>query len=183
MFTCVNIKWRNHLLGNHIWSLYSHILDDCIMRTTIKLLEIKKLAEITSLWACDGYVGSIPWERFKSWSYKVSWVDDHIHTNRRGKAGLKGQAVCQRILRQWMQIEYITRYSREIQIRLVAFGILPLIEGNEFTKTSCWCRWREEVTVKNIILNDDLKEGRKDVRIFHSTGNRSLTCNRRFQDD
>jgi hypothetical protein len=53
------------------------------------------------------------------------------------------------------------------------FGILPLVEGNEFYGMVYADKSDEKgMALKKacLAMYDDLKEGRKDVRIFHSTG-------------
>ena len=88
------------------------------------------------------------------------------------EAGLKGK--------QFVSVFYANginnRASQDILEKYKSdkgFGILPLIEGNEFYGMIYADAGEEKgVQLKNDCLRmyDDLKEGRKDVRIFHSTG-------------
>ena len=88
------------------------------------------------------------------------------------EAGLKGK--------QFVSVFYANginnRASQDILEKYKSdkgFGILPLIEGYEFYGMIYADAGEEKgVQLKNDCLRmyDDLKEGRKDVRIFHSTG-------------
>ena len=171
MFTQVNINdvityWGTIDINNE-----KHILMIVDNEDNYSATEIKKLAEIIEL-----AMGM--WKYTPERDSRAEFIKSAIRGDLTfcytliDEAGLKGK--------QFVSVFYANginnRASQDILERYKSdkgFGILPLIEGNEFYGMIYADAGEEKgVQLKNDCLRmyDDLKEGRKDVRIFHSTG-------------
>ena len=171
MFTQVNINdvityWGTIDINNE-----KHILMIVDNEDNYSATEIKKLAEIIEL-----AMGM--WKYTPERDSRAEFIKSAIRGDLTfcytliDEAGLKGK--------QFVSVFYANginnRASQDILEKYKSdkgFGILPLIEGNEFYGMIYADAGEEKgVQLKNDCLRmyDDLKEGRKDVRIFHSTG-------------